>query len=53
MPATERTVNNGKKDVPSILMTPVVVDKDNMKSTIIADKYHSEAEVYRNVANRK
>lgn len=52
-PKTDRTVNNGKVDVPSILMKPIAVDKDNMESTVIADKYHSQSEVYRNVAGRK
>ena len=50
---TEHTVNNGKGEIPSILIQPVVVDKDNMDSTVITDKFHTEAEVYRNVARRK
>jgi D-xylose transport system substrate-binding protein len=44
-----RPIANGKKDVPSILLEPVPVDKDNMASTIIADKYHQLEEVYRGV----
>jgi D-xylose transport system substrate-binding protein len=43
-------VNNGKVDVPSILLKPIAVDKDNMDSTVIADKFHTEAQVYKNVA---
>jgi D-xylose transport system substrate-binding protein len=33
------TTNNGKIDVPSILLTPVVVTKDNIKSTVVADGF--------------
>jgi D-xylose transport system substrate-binding protein len=36
------TVNNGSKDVPSILLEPVSVDKNNMKETVIADGFVSE-----------
>lgn len=50
---TTGTVNNGKKDVPSILLKPIAVDKNNMDSTVIADHFHSESEVYKNVAKRK
>lgn len=39
-------VNNGKKDVPAILFTPVVVDKSNVDSTVIKDKYHSHEDIY-------
>ena len=42
-------VNNGKKDVPSILLEPIAVDKDNMASTVVADGYHKMEEVYRDV----
>lgn len=40
-PATETTVNNGKKDVPSILLTPIAVDKDNLMEVIVGDGHHS------------
>ena len=39
------TVNNGKMDVPSILLVPVAVTKDNIESTIIADGFHTVAEI--------
>ncbi|NMC84204.1 MAG: sugar ABC transporter substrate-binding protein [Anaerolineaceae bacterium] len=39
------TTNNGKIDVPSILLTPVAVTKDNIESTIIADGFHTVAEI--------
>jgi D-xylose transport system substrate-binding protein len=34
------TVNNGQKDVPSILLDPVAVTRDNVKDTIIKDNFH-------------
>ncbi len=48
-PLTEKTttVNNGKKDVPSILIPPVQVDKANLDSTVIADGYQKKEEVYK------
>lgn len=33
-------VNNGKIDVPSILLTPIAVTKENVKDTIIKDQFH-------------
>jgi D-xylose transport system substrate-binding protein len=33
------TVNNGKMDLPSILLKPVMVDKNNIEQTVIADGY--------------
>jgi D-xylose transport system substrate-binding protein len=39
-------VNNGKKDVPSILFSPVAVDRSNVDSTVIKDGYHSHADIY-------
>jgi D-xylose transport system substrate-binding protein len=34
-----RKVNNGQKDVPSVLRKPVAVTKDNIKDTIIKDGF--------------
>ena len=42
-------INNGKIDVPSILQTPMAVDKSNMADTVIKDGYHKMEEVYKNV----
>lgn len=47
---TTRPVNNGKKDVPSILLKPIEVDRLNMEATVIKDGFHKKAEVYKNVA---
>ncbi|MGH3728301.1 MAG: sugar ABC transporter substrate-binding protein [Micromonosporaceae bacterium] len=35
------TKNNGDTDVPSVLLDPVSVTKDNIKDTIIADKFYT------------
>jgi D-xylose transport system substrate-binding protein len=46
---TTRGVPNGKLDVPSILLEPIAVDKDNLVSTVIADGYQKLEDVYRDV----
>jgi D-xylose transport system substrate-binding protein len=43
------TVNNGRKDVPSVLLEPVTVDKNNMADTIIKDGFRKAEEVYKNL----
>lgn len=48
-PKTNGTINNGLKDVPAVLVEPVVVDKNNMLDTIIAAGYYPKDEVYKNV----
>jgi D-xylose transport system substrate-binding protein len=42
--ATAKT-NNGKKDVPSVLVGTVVVDKDNIKDTVIADGFLKPSQI--------
>jgi D-xylose transport system substrate-binding protein len=42
---TMTTVNNGTKDVQSVLLVPVAVNKDNIKSTIIADKFWTPEQI--------
>lgn len=39
-PAANRKVNNGTLDVPSQLLTPVKVTKDNIKQTVVADGFY-------------
>lgn len=34
-------VNNGQIDVPSILLTPVAVTKENVKDTVVADQFYT------------
>ncbi|HEY2393066.1 MAG TPA: D-xylose ABC transporter substrate-binding protein [Candidatus Angelobacter sp.] len=46
---THDTVNNGMKDVPSILLEPVMVDKSNLAQTVIKDGFLKLQDVYQNV----
>jgi D-xylose transport system substrate-binding protein len=39
-------INNGKKDVPAILIPTIAVDKSNVDSTVIKDGYFTHAEIY-------
>jgi len=45
----DQFVNNGKIDVPSVLLDPISVDKSNLDDTVIADGFHSREDVYKNV----
>jgi D-xylose transport system substrate-binding protein len=38
-------VNNGKKDVPSVLLVPVAVTKENIAETVIADGFRKVEEI--------
>ncbi len=38
-------VDNGQESVPSVLLKPVVVTKDNIKDTIVADKFWTVDEI--------
>jgi D-xylose transport system substrate-binding protein len=40
-----RTVNNGKKDVPAILLTPVAVTKANVKDTVVKDGFWTREQI--------
>ncbi|MCT2535193.1 substrate-binding domain-containing protein [Aquibacillus koreensis] len=39
-------INNGKVEVPTVLLSPIAVDQTNLNETIIADGFHSKEEVY-------
>lgn len=45
-PETNSVVASGKGDVPSYLLAPTLVNKDNMKTTVISDNFHTYEEVY-------
>lgn len=45
----DNKVNNGKIDVPSILLDPIAVNKDNIKDTVVKDGYHKFEDIYKNV----
>jgi D-xylose transport system substrate-binding protein len=38
-PRSDATTNNGKIEVPTILLKPVVVNKDNIKTTVVKDGF--------------
>src|SRR5215208_450165 len=44
-PAPKDKVDNGTEQVPSILLTPVAVTKDNINDTIIKDKFWSVEDI--------
>lgn len=46
-PKQNAKLNNGMKDIPSWLLEPIAVDATNIKETIVADGFHSEAELYK------
>jgi D-xylose transport system substrate-binding protein len=39
-------INNGKKDVPAVLIAPIVVDKSNVDTTVIKDGYFTHDDIY-------
>jgi len=41
-------VNNGFKDVPSLLLVPITVDKRNLEQTVIKDGFVTIEDAYRN-----
>jgi len=38
-------VNNNKKDVPSVILTPVAVTKDNVKDTVVKDGFWKASQI--------
>jgi D-xylose transport system substrate-binding protein len=40
-----KTVNNGKKDVPAVLLVPTSVTRENLKDTVIKDGFWSRDQV--------
>jgi D-xylose transport system substrate-binding protein len=46
---TSDTINNGKKDVPAILLEPVAVDRNNLLDTVVKDGYHTLADICANI----
>lgn len=43
---TNKTIDNGAVKVPSYLLDPIAVTKENMDDTIIKDGFHSREDVY-------
>jgi D-xylose transport system substrate-binding protein len=46
---SDGAVNNGRVDVPSILLQPIVVDKNNLVDTVVKDGYQKYDAVYESV----
>jgi D-xylose transport system substrate-binding protein len=44
-PAVDSILNNGLKDVPSRLLTPIEVDKTNVDTTVVADGFHKKSDL--------
>ncbi len=44
-------VHNNQVEVPSVMLEVIVVTKDNLRETVIADGFHAEEDVYRNVSD--
>ncbi len=44
-PKSNASLNNGLRDIPSYLLTPIAVDKSNIDSTVIADGFHKKSEL--------
>jgi D-xylose transport system substrate-binding protein len=42
------TVSNGKKEVPALLLEPIVVDRNNIKAVVVGDGFLSEKDIYQN-----
>lgn len=49
---TAMTVNNGRRDVPAMLLTPIPVDKDTIETTLIRDGFHKREAVYATAQRR-
>ncbi len=47
------TVNNGKIEVPSILLTPILVTKENVVATVIKDGFQKLEDVFKNIPKDK
>lgn len=43
------TTNDGKFDIPSVLLDSIAVTKDNINDTIIKDGYHTKEDIYKNL----
>lgn len=46
---TNGKVNNGKIDVPAIMLEPIIVDKSNIDETVIKDGYQKREDIYKDV----
>ncbi len=42
----DESINNGRADIPALLLEPVVVTKDNIENTVIADGFYKRGELF-------
>jgi D-xylose transport system substrate-binding protein len=52
IPKTMLSVNNGQKQVPAILLPPMIVNKETIDLTVIADGYLKENNLTTDASNR-
>lgn len=45
-PSSNATLNNGLKDLPAYLLTPIAIDQTNIDETIVADGHHTKEAIY-------
>lgn len=50
---TSRTINNGLRDVPAILLDPIIVDRANLEEVIIRSGFQKREEVFQNIPSAK
>jgi len=51
-PPTTGVMNNGKTDVPSYLLDPILVTKQTMDATVIKDGFQTRAQVYQGTSTK-
>jgi D-xylose transport system substrate-binding protein len=51
-PTSNSNLNNGKMDVPSYFLDPILVTKENMDTTVIKDGFQTRAQVYQSATNK-
>jgi len=44
-PKADTSLNNGLKDVPARLLTPIEVNKENIDATVVKDGFHKKSEL--------
>ena len=50
---TDRKMNNGKIEVPTIMLKPVVVTKDNIKTTVVKDGFQTLQSINQALSNEQ
>jgi D-xylose transport system substrate-binding protein len=50
---TNKTINDGKYNIPVIMEKPTAVNKDNMVDIIVKNNFHTIEDIYRNVPKSK